>query len=422
MRFKDSVSEFIARHRLLHTQSPILVALSGGADSVALLHVLQELGYKLIALHCNFHLRGQESDRDEAFVKALCQTHHIPLEIKHFNTTSYAHRHAISIEMAARELRYTWFTDMMSQTDSQAIAVGHHINDQAETLLLHLIRGCGINGLCGMLPRQGSIVRPLLCVTKEHILEYISEKHEHYVTDSSNLEREAQRNIIRLDIMPLLRSLNPRIEETLSRTCDLVQDCIPLYNKGVSQTFGKNGVTHSVFPKSLIQEPSAGTLLHEWIAGQGFTRQQEQDMLKHDGPSSGHKWNSPYKTVIEERDRLFMTANKTQAHPISLQYQIVDHMGDTGPDKAYFDADLLSEPLYLRKVRAGDRICPFGMTGSKLISDLMTERKMNLLEKERQMVLCCGENIIWVIGLRSDNRYRITSKTRHILSIKLTNH
>ena len=191
---KEKVRKYIQANHIFSPEGLVLVAVSGGADSIALLIVLQQLGYSVQALHCNFHLRGEESDRDERFVSDFCRQKDIPLLIKHFDTKEYAARQDVSIEMAARDLRYNWFSEVLAETNAQCIAVAHHKNDQAETLLLNLIRGTVIRGMAGMYPLRNNIARPLLCVTREEILSYLSQLGQDYVTDSTNLEREATRN------------------------------------------------------------------------------------------------------------------------------------------------------------------------------------------------------------------------------------
>ena len=196
----------------------ILVALSGGADSVCLLMAMKRLGYAIEAIHCNFHLRGAESDRDEEFCKSLCEREQIPFHTVHFDTKTYAEVHKISIEMAARELRYNYFEQLRKAIDAEAILVAHHMNDSVETLLMNLIRGTGIHGLQGIKPRNGNIIRPLLCVSRKEIVEWLGEIGQDYVTDSTNLEDDVTRNKLRLNIIPLLEEINPAASENIAKT------------------------------------------------------------------------------------------------------------------------------------------------------------------------------------------------------------
>ena len=243
----------------LSTRKLYLVALSGGADSVALALMMKEQGLNIHALHCNFHLRGEESNRDENFVRQFCTQHNIPIEVKHFDTLASAKEHKASIEMEARELRYAWFAERACQLDAEAICVAHHMDDQAETLLMNLIRGTGLQGLSAMSPDRTvnglRIIRPLLNINKEEILEYLHSKQQDYVTDSTNLERDAMRNRIRLDLMPMLRQLNPNVTECLARTADNV--------------------------RMELDKSSQESHYHRWLAPLGFTRSQVLDIYSH---------------------------------------------------------------------------------------------------------------------------------------------
>ena len=215
------VEKYIAKHNLLTKEKSVLVALSGGADSVALLVALLKLEYRIEAVHCNFHLRGEESNRDETFVRELCQRRGVKLHVIEFDTTQYAKEKGISIEMAARELRYDAFEKLRKETGAGAIAVAHHMDDSAETILLNLVRGTGIKGLHGIQPKNGYIVRPLLCVGREEIIDYLKWRNEQFVTDSTNLTSDYTRNKIRLEIIPKLAEINPSIKENLSTATPL---------------------------------------------------------------------------------------------------------------------------------------------------------------------------------------------------------
>ena len=416
----------------------VLVALSGGADSTALLLIMKELGYKLHALHCNFHLRGEESNRDQAFVEELCKKYDVPLSVRHFQTAEVAKERGISIEMAARELRYDWFKTLSNSPlkgeniiplplregrGGSFIAVAHHRDDQAETLLLNLLRGTGLRGLAGMPPKHDGIIRPLLCLSREEILQYLESKGQAYVTDSTNSERIAQRNRLRLDVMPLLRSINPSAIEHLCLACDNVRKSLPYYKKGIEAAFKEQGITADTFPiiqiQSHNQTEQLSTLLHEWLRGKGFNASQEEEMLGALESGVGKMWHSATHTVLRDRDALLLAPRSLSIVncQLSIKEEIVSCIGETGPDIAYFDADLLTEPIEVRPVREGDAFVPFGMKGRKLVSDFLTDRKVNRLQKAETFVATCGDDIIWLIGYRSDNRFRVTDKTRRILKL-----
>ena len=413
----NKVKAFIEHEIGLPVDAHVLVAFSGGADSTALLLIIKELEYKVEALHCNFHLRGEESDCDQAFVEDFCKLQDVPLSVRHFQTEEEANRRGISIEMAARDLRYEWFREVQSQQNTQCfIAVAHHRDDQAETLLLNLLRGTGLRGLAGMQPKHDGIIRPLLCVSREEIVEYLKQKGQSYVTDSTNSERIAQRNRIRLDVIPLLQSINPAAVEHLSRACDNARESLPYYIKGIEAAFKELGISEETFPlKALFSQ----TLLHEWLANKGFNNAQETEMLRAEESSVGKMWYSHTHTVLRDREALLLVPRSLLVVncQLSINEEFVPCIGETGPNIAYFDADLLTAPIEVRPVREGDAFVPFGMKGRKLISDYLTDRKMNRIEKAQQFVATCGDDIIWLIGHRSDNRYRVTDSTTRILKL-----
>ena len=233
---QQRVTKYIEKEHLFSPDDKILIALSGGADSVALLYILHTAGYHCEAAHCNFHLRGKESDRDELFVRQLCERMEIHLHTIDFNTTQYATEKHISIEMAARELRYQWFEKIRKECQADVVAVAHHQDDSIETILLNLIRGTGITGLLGIRPRNGAIVRPLLCINREEIIRYLQNIGQDYVTDSTNLEDEYTRNKIRLNLLPLMQEINPSVKNTLIDTSNYLNDVATIYNKCIEET------------------------------------------------------------------------------------------------------------------------------------------------------------------------------------------
>ena len=418
---KEKVRKYIQTNQLFSQKGLILVGVSGGADSVALLLILKELGYQIQALHCNFHLRQEESDRDEKFVVKLCRENGIPLLIKHFNTKEYAKAKSISVEMAARELRYEWFYDMLSANNAQCIAVAHHKNDQAETLLLNLIRGTGIRGLAGMYPLRNKIARPLLCLTRQEILGYLSQLKQDYVTDSTNLERDATRNKIRLDILPQLAAINPNIINTLSETCSILMSSIPLYEKGVQEELEQIKVNESELNIELLQKTkNAAVIIFEWLKDKGFTNAQDTEVAGALDSESGKFWESQTHRLLKDRTRLILQEKNKETDNLQVIQEEVESMTEKSPSTAYFDKDKLKAPITYRTAKEGDWFIPFGMKGRKLISDYLTDIKATRFEKENQLLALCGEDIIWVVGHRSDNRYRVDKNTKHIVKLTIT--
>lgn len=388
-----------------------LVALSGGADSVALALMMAERGLRIHALHCNFHLRGEESDRDEGFVRNLCTERGIPLEVKHFDTRRSAREQGASIEMEARRLRYEWFAQRARELGAYAVCVAHHRDDQAETLLMNLIRGTGLRGLAAMSPDRVikglRILRPLLGLSRQDITDFLRERGQAFVTDSTNLEREALRNRIRLDVMPLLKELNPNVAECLARTAENVR--LEL------ETGDADGEGH----------------FHQWLAPLGFSRGQIVDIYAHHVQGtkvSGLVWHSPSHTLLLNRGEWVLSENVGDAGMPSLNTRLLP-AGEIPSadalrckDTAFIDADMLRGGLVMRRMRSGDRFRPFGMrSGSKLVSDFLTDRKVNLLEKMSQLVVVdTGTRaIVWVVGREIDDRYRVSHDSKNIMCLTL---
>ncbi len=266
---QNRVLSNIQQHQLITSTQPILVACSGGADSVALLRILLDLNYPCIALHCNFHLRNEESNRDEQFVRTLCEKWNCRLLVKDFDTLTFAKEQKLSIETAARELRYAWFEEVRQTENAEAIAVAHHEDDNIETCLLHLIRGTGIQGLTGMKPRNGYIIRPLLPFKRSEIEGYLQAKGIDYVTDSTNLQADCTRNKIRLQLLPLLQSINPSFMQVMPTNIENFKATDSIYQRYVAQQkkiwYQEKEGTIVINLTGLQQQLEATTLLYEWI-------------------------------------------------------------------------------------------------------------------------------------------------------------
>lgn len=421
---KKKVATYIAQQQLIEPGSKVLVALSGGADSVALLRILISLGYVCEAAHCNFCLRGTESERDETFVRQLCQEQNVPLHVIHFDTTGEASRKHISIEMAARELRYTWFEQVRQACGATAIAVAHHRDDSAETFLLNLLRGTGINGLQGIRPRNRYIIRPLLCLNRQEIISYLTTLKQNYVTDSSNLEDLYMRNKIRLHLLPMMQQITPAAKENLLKTAAHLADAALLYQQAVNE--GRKRILldggRAIDIKALLHELAPNTLLFEVLHPLGFNESQIENICQALQGQPGKKFNAGKWIVVKDRDKLLIEEQQKNVPPV-LDIQTYNYTTSFNipHDKhsAAFDADKLLYPLSLRLWQQGDTFVPFGMKGRKKVSDYLTDRKLSLAQKERQWVLCCGEDIIWLVGERSDNRFRVSNATQRITIVTL---
>ena len=421
---RKKIIRYITSHNLFAPGDKILVALSGGADSVALLRILIELGYSCEAAHCNFHLRGDESERDEQFVRQLCGQLQVPVYVAHFNTEQEAKANRISVEMAARELRYRWFEEVRLSCGAEVVAVAHHRDDNVETFLLNLVRGTGINGLRGMRPRNGNVVRPLLCLDRKEIMNYLEEIGQPYVTDSTNLQDRFTRNKIRLRLLPLLEEMNPSVRETIMNTSRCLDDVSTIYNIAVEQALERIRTQDGILIPALQRETAPETLLFEVLYPLGFNAAQVSDIFRSLDSQPGKYFEAGGWRVVKDRNQLLIARNEAEKEPVLEMTKCDNTPGyEFEHDKrvAYFDAEKLDAPLSLRHWEKGDSFVPFGMAGHKKVSDYLTDCKFSLLQKERLWVLCCGADIIWLVGERSDDRFKVGPDTRKILRIRMVN-
>lgn len=439
MDFKEKVKNCIARHELLGREHPVLVALSGGADSVALACVLQDLGYKIEAAHCNFCLRGAESERDEAFVTDFCQRRKIVLHRRCFSTHAYAHEHHVSIEMAARTLRYDFFEQLLQERDLDCVAVAHHREDNTETVLLNLLRGTGIRGLRGIQYRNGKVVRPLLDVSRQEIEDYLAECHQDYVTDSTNLQDEVQRNKIRLNVMPRMREIYPNADESIHQGARRLSDTFRIYEYGMDLLMQQVVHGNRILLEELNRTPAPETVLYEILSRMDFNPAQVAAIYEQQGGESGKVYESATHRLLRDREALVFEkkavrpARLEKVLPLEGIMRVTDDVtflisrssySSGGPlprekNVICMDLDKVEFPLVVRTPQTGDRFMPFGMKGMKLVSDFLTDLKKNVFEKERQLLVCSGDKIAWVVGERPDDRFRVTEHTRHILRIQL---
>lgn len=439
MDFKEKVKNCIARHELLGREHPVLVALSGGADSVALACVLQDLGYKIEAAHCNFCLRGAESDRDEAFVTDFCQRRKIVLHRRCFSTHAYAHEHHVSIEMAARTLRYDFFEQLLQERELDSVAVAHHREDNTETVLLNLLRGTGIRGLRGIQYRNGKVVRPLLDVSRQEIEDYLAECHQDYVTDSTNLQDEVQRNKIRLNVMPRMREIYPNADESIHQGARRLSDAFRIYEYGMDLLMQQVVHGNRILLEELNRTPAPETVLYEILNRMDFNPAQVAAIYEQQGGESGKVYESATHRLLRDREALVFEkkavrpARLEKVLPLEGIMRVTDDVtflisrssySSGGPlprekNVICMDLDKVEFPLVVRTPQTGDRFMPFGMKGMKLVSDFLTDLKKNVFEKERQLLVCSGDKIAWVVGERPDDRFRVTEHTRHILRIQL---
>lgn len=433
----EKVTAYIAGKQLLKERDKVIVGLSGGADSVALIDILSRLGYTCVAAHCNFKLRGQESDRDESLVTDFCRNRNIELHRTNFDTYAYAEQNHLSIEMAARELRYNWFDELCTKLDIAHLAIAHHQDDSVETVLLNLIRGTGIRGLTGIPPKNGKIVRPLLCLSRSEILNYITERALLYVTDSTNNETLFTRNKIRLEVIPLLQTINPSVKESIARTSEYLEQVTNIYNRYIEQYKASIIEGNKIKIDELLKATEPQAVLFEILAPYRFNSAAVKQIYNTLEGLPGKKFFSDTHVLLKDRNCLIIneiTGNNAGAYyinneetviniPIGLKIETLKHTPDFEIEKSrriiYLDKDKLHFPLEIRRWQQGDWFVPFGMKGRKKLSDYFSDNKFSLFDKENAWILTSGEDIIWLIGHRSDNRYKVTASTRNILKINL---
>lgn len=431
----STVEEYIVRNGLLQGGEKVIVGVSGGADSVALLDILHSFKIECVVAHCNFHLRGQESNRDAFFVEELCQKYNLKFERIDFDTEAHAAINSISIEMAARELRYNWFEQLRVIHLADKIAIAHHRDDSVETILLNLIRGTGIRGLTGIAPMNGYIIRPLLCISREDILQYLEERGLKYVDDSTNSEDLYTRNKIRLNILPLLESINPSVKDAILRSAENLSQVNNIYKMYIEQVKNEIFKENKINIAALIQYMEPEAILFELLSPFGFNRATIHQILQSLVSQPGKVFYSETHELLKDRGYFILkkkntlsvdsfsikSEDKLLSHPIDLKIEEVQKTENFEIEKnhniIYIDKGKLSYPLTLRKWRQGDKFVPFGMKGKKKVSDYFSDSKFSLFDKEKTWLLCSGNDIVWIVGHRADDRFRISTATSNIIKI-----
>lgn len=457
----NKVKTYIDTHKLLRLDGRYIVGLSGGADSVALLLILKELGYCVEAAHCNFHLRGKESQRDEEYCINLCKEQDIKLHLIHFQTAEYAEKHKVSIEMAARTLRYNYFEALRQNIGADAVCVAHHRDDSVETVLLNLLRGTGLRGLMGIRPRNKYIIRPLLACSKADIEAYLAVKGQAFVTDSSNLVADVKRNKLRLEVVPTLKEINPSFDETIMKMSESIGEAQKIINASLKSAFSsivsvENGDADTLFsqlqdgmPKQALPNlridiaalqsyVSPEYFLFYLLIPYGFTSPQVRSIASSLLSESGKEYISDSYTLLFDRKMmLVLQREKTAPKPLKLpetgKYIYSEHCSieikeeavdcnftiPTASNEIVVDKAKVHFPLVLRRTATADRFRPFGMRGSKLVSDYLTNLKIDAVSKRKQLVLVDGNGeIMWVVGRRSSETYRIGSTTTTALRVR----
>ncbi|MDE5845073.1 MAG: tRNA lysidine(34) synthetase TilS [Muribaculaceae bacterium] len=422
--FLEKVESTIKKYGLLTPEKgTVVVALSGGPDSVALLDSLIRLGYDVVAAHCNFNLRGVESCRDEIFVKTLCNNENIKLEIISFDVEARRRMTGESVEMACRELRYEWFDELVKKYDAQALATGHHRDDNIETLFLNLLRTTGLRGASGIKPKGDRRVSPLIECSREEIMNYLAMRCLDYVVDHTNNENEYRRNKIRNVVIPAIVSQFPDACERLAASIANLSDDLNLFDEAVSEWRGKYlSSENTVDINELKRDHNAPVaLLYRLIEPYGFNREQIADIINN--VTSGSRFISREYEAVVSRGILRISRLDESELPRNLKMKITD-VADfhalTNANQATFDVSILeNNPKWeVRAWQSGDRIKPFGMNGkSKKLSDIFNDAKADDRVKHSPIVVTRDNEIVWVAGFRQSDLFRVDENTKQVVTI-----
>ncbi|NWJ52129.1 MAG: tRNA lysidine(34) synthetase TilS [Bacteroidetes bacterium] len=433
---------FVNSHKLMTPRNRILVAVSGGIDSVVLCHLFSRTRVHFALAHCNFNLRGAESDGDELFVKNLAQELDVPFFVKHFDTLEVVDREGISVQMAARDIRYEWFRQLAHEEGYDKIAIAHNLNDQMETFFINLFRGTGISGLRAMLPETDGIIRPLLSFSRDDIEEYAKENGLAHREDSSNASDKYLRNRIRHHLIPLLKELQPSFNPIFHENLSRITDVETIYHKQIERQrdllVKKYDNCDLIHIHELMNLEAHNTYLYEFLKPYGFNESTSGQITSVLNDIPGKVFYSPTHRLIKDRDVLIIeplsnvpstipeeifldpdVVNLTT--PISLTFTKIERKElpiiDPSSHIAWLDQKLLKFPLCLRRYKIGDRFRPLGMTGTRKLSDFLTNLKLSIPDKEKVWVLTSNDEIVWVVGYRIDDRFKVTPQTQEILKI-----
>lgn len=453
MSLLEKFKAYIKQKNLFHQKDKLLLAVSGGVDSVVLCELCIQAGYDFTIAHCNFQLRGEESERDESFVRSLGEKYHVEILVKKFETEKYATEKKLSIQLAARELRYNWFNELLQKSKTAEnqetvneqltaiswIVTAHHANDNIETLLMNFFKGTGINGLHGILPKQGYIIRPLLFAKKEELTAFAVDNNLSFAEDSSNASDKYTRNYFRNQLIPDLQKVFPQVQDNLLNNIDRFREIETLYQASVGllkkKLLERRGNEIHIPVLKLLKAKPLHTVMYEIIKEYGFTAHHADEVAGLLKSGSGKYISSATHRILKNRNWLIISPNETdEAETIfieeknrKVEYQqgeidiellaTTNYKPKTTNLVAHLNADEIKFPLLLRKWKQGDYFYPLGMTKKKKLSRFFIDQKLSLIQKDKTWVIEMDKKIIWVIGMRIDNRFKITSSTKNILQV-----
>ena len=417
-------------------EKPFLIACSGGLDSVVLTHLCFQNKLKFALAHCNFRLRGEQSDADEAFVKQLSENLEVPFHITHFDTLGYVNDKKVSIQMAARTLRYTWFQRILEQHGYSKVLTAHHLDDTLETFLINLSRGTGIKGLSGIPENTSYISRPLLPFSRAHLESYAAKNSLVWREDASNQDAKYLRNKLRLEVIPILKKVHPSFLDNfqrslshLAQTADIAESHIAVIKKQLF--FYEDGIYKIIIDELKKLEPLEGYLF-ALFKEYGFV--DSQAIIALFDAMSGKELKSATHRLLKDRSALYLMQISNEKgsaesyiideylkeikHPIHLEFSELNNVHKDNSTKViYIDKEKLKFPLMLRKWKSGDVFYPLGFNRKKKLSKYFKDEKVPVLLKEKQWLLCSNNAIVWVVGMRADERFKVTAQTKEILRI-----
>ena len=432
---KNKVQQFITEKSLFIREDKLILGISGGADSVCLMHVFLELGYSFELAHCNFNLRGEESDADEYFVKDLAKEHQLKIHVKQFDTLVYAAENKISTQMAARDLRYAWFEKLRIKSSAKYLAIAHHANDDVETFFINLVRGSGLKGFLGIKEKNNAIVRPLLSVSRLEIEQYLKDRGLVFREDSSNASVKYLRNKIRHELIPLLAQMNPSIQQTVKDEMRILDGVAQIYASKVEEvrkdlTQEKNGIVQLEISALLALNP-LHSYLYELLSAYGFYAVEAISKALQ-GQSGKQFFSSTHQLVVDRENIFISLLNKENevfeitektislVYPLEINFKVMaDKTIIYDNNIAQLDVEKLKFPLTLRKWKQGDKFMPLGMKKFKKLSDFFIDSKFSIIDKQEQWLLCSGVDIVWVLGCRIDERYKLESNTKKVYIAQL---
>ena len=416
MALLEAFQRYVAENDLATHDDRILLTVSGGVDSMVMLSLFTRSGYSVGVAHCNFQLRGAESEEDEVLVEEEAKKYGVEFYNKRFETTAEMERTGESMEMAARRLRYAWFDTLSRGQGYTAVAIAHHADDSIETFFINLLRGTGLRGLTGISTQVGRIIRPLMFASRKEILEYAVANRIPFREDSSNRSTKYLRNKIRLGLIPRIREINPKFTSLMSRNLARLTDAQLFINHAFPQEFVIYELLSSAYGfKGDVVDSLCHSLRHDMTGRRFYSRERVAYVDRGTIVVAPITPDDACMTQVERGAQRSYCGNSV----LYFEYTDIDTIKNFGVPEhiAQVDADRLQFPLTLRRWREGDSFVPFGMTGRKKVSDFLIDAKVSMAEKQRQFVLLSGDEIVWLVGRRIDDRYRLTPDTENVLRI-----